>query len=70
MEKPKASMHMTLWILPMLPMQRFLTMFCEIWMGKHQVRSCLLWTPVFVRYLIDLTPQWDLFVLTGFGWLS
>jgi hypothetical protein len=28
----------------------------------------ILWTPVFVRYLIDLTPQWDLFVLTGFGW--
>jgi hypothetical protein len=42
----------------------------EVGMGKYQVRSCLLWTSVSVRYLIDLTPQWHLFVLTGFGWLS
>jgi hypothetical protein len=42
----------------------------EIGMGKYQVGPGLLWASVCIHYLFDLTPQWYLFVLTGFGWLS
>jgi hypothetical protein len=40
----------------------------EIGMGRYQVG--LLWTLISVRYLCDPIPQWHLFIVTGFGWLS
>lgn len=42
--------------------------FREIGMGKYQVS--LLWTLISLRYLCEPNPQWHLFIVTGFGWLS